>query len=226
MRRRAETSSNARGRRRLDQALVESGLAESRSVAQRLILAGEVRVDGETAVKPSQLVSPERRLEVVSPPRYVSRGGFKLEAALRAFELDVANKVCADVGASTGGFTDCLLQSGARRVYAIDVGKGILHWRLRQDGRVVVVEGTNARYLDVLPEPIELVSIDASFIALSLLLPRAAEWLVAGGDVIALIKPQFEAGRRAVDRGGVVPVGDTLAAARAERQHRIPAVGD
>jgi 23S rRNA (cytidine1920-2'-O)/16S rRNA (cytidine1409-2'-O)-methyltransferase len=192
------------GRQRLDQALVARGLAESRTTAQRLILAGEVRVDGEMAAKPSQVVSLESRLEVVSPPRFVSRGGFKLEAALQAFELEAANKVCADVGASTGGFTDCLLQSGARRVYAIDVGKGILHWKLRQDARVVVVEETNARYLEALPEPIELVSIDASFIGLALLLPRAAAWLLPGGDVVALVKPQFEAGKGAVGKGGVV----------------------
>ena len=195
---------SGRGRQRLDQALLERGLAESRTSAQSLILAGEVRVDGELAVKPSQMVSAETRLEVVAPPRFVSRGGLKLEAALEAFDILVEDKTCADIGASTGGFTDCLLQHGARTVYAVDVGKGILHWKLRQDARVVVLETTNARYLEALPEPIDVVTIDVSFIALALLLPRVSDWLTAGRDVVALIKPQFEAGRAAVGRGGVV----------------------
>jgi 23S rRNA (cytidine1920-2'-O)/16S rRNA (cytidine1409-2'-O)-methyltransferase len=167
-------------------------------------MAGEVRVDGEPALKSSQMVSGESRLEVLAPPRFVSRGGFKLEAALHAFDIRVEGKVCADIGASTGGFTDCLLQCGARRVYAIDVGRGILHWKLRNDPRVVLLEGTNARHLEQLPEPIDLVSIDAAFISLALLLPPASGWLAPGGDVVALVKPQFEAGRKVVGRGGVV----------------------
>jgi 23S rRNA (cytidine1920-2'-O)/16S rRNA (cytidine1409-2'-O)-methyltransferase len=189
---------------RLDLLLVERGLAASRSQAQRLVMAGQVRVEGETAHKPSQAVSPESRLEVEAGPRYVSRGGDKLEAALAAFDVRVQGLVCADVGASTGGFTDCLLQHGAARVYAIDVGSGQLHWNLRQHPRVVVMEHTNARALERLPEPISLATVDVSFISLALILPRVAGWLLADGEVIALVKPQFEAGRDRVGRGGVV----------------------
>ena len=137
-------------------------------------------------------------------PRYVSRGGEKLVAALDAFGIDPAGWVCADIGASTGGFTDVLLQRGAKRVYAIDVGYGQLHWRLRQDPRVVVMERVNARYLESLPEPIDLVTIDASFISLKLLLPAARRLLKPQGQIVALIKPQFEAGRNQVGKGGVV----------------------
>ncbi|MBN1149001.1 MAG: TlyA family RNA methyltransferase [Anaerolineales bacterium] len=194
---------------RLDVLLVERGLVESRSLAQRLVMAGQVRVDGELALKPSVSVSPTARLEVEQGPPFVSRGGEKLAAALRAFDLRVAGLACADVGASTGGFTDCLLQNGAARVYAIDVGKGILHWKLRQDPRVVVMENTNARHVARLPEPVGLATIDASFISLKILLPVVKGWFAGGGeagggDVIALIKPQFEAGRAEVARGGGV----------------------
>lgn len=183
---------------RIDLLLVERGLAESRNRAQRLVMAGEVRVDGEMIHKPSSLVNEDAKIEVKTPPKYVSRGGHKIEAALAAFEVTVAGKVCADVGASTGGFTDCLLQNGAVKVYAIDVGYGILHWKLRQDPRVVVMERTNARYVDSLPEPVELVVIDASFISLGLILPAVKEWFIeGGGQTVALIKPQFEAGRKA-----------------------------
>jgi 23S rRNA (cytidine1920-2'-O)/16S rRNA (cytidine1409-2'-O)-methyltransferase len=193
---------------RLDVLLVERGLAESRAQAQRLVMAGEVRVDGQLVLKPATATAPEALLEVKSGPPFVSRGGEKLQAALASFCLDVTDWVCADVGASTGGFTDCLLQNGAARVYAIDVGHGILHWKLRQDPRVVVMERTNARYVTDLPEPIQLATIDASFISLKLLLPVAAHWLEAatvGGVVIPLIKPQFEAGRQEVARGdGVI----------------------
>jgi len=191
-------------RHRLDAALVERGLAESRAVAVRLILAGEVRVDGELALKGSRLVREEQLLEVFGGPAHVSRGGDKLAAALAAFGLDIAGKSCADVGASTGGFTDCLLQHGARSVFAIDVGHGILHWKLRQDARVVVMERTNARYLAELPAPIDLVTIDVAFISLGLILPVVVHWLTPDGDVVALVKPQFEAGRDAVGKGGVV----------------------
>jgi 23S rRNA (cytidine1920-2'-O)/16S rRNA (cytidine1409-2'-O)-methyltransferase len=191
-------------RERLDQMLVQRGLAESRSQAQRLIMAGQVRLDGEVMLRPSKEVPATAAIAVDAGPRFVSRGGEKIEAALETFGLSVQGKVCADVGASTGGFTDCLLQRGARRVYAIDVGRGILHWKLRNDPRVVLLEGTNARHLERLPEPIDLVSIDAAFISLALLLPPAAGWLAPGGDVVALVKPQFEAGREAVGRGGVV----------------------
>ncbi|KUK46226.1 MAG: Putative hemolysin, partial [Anaerolinea thermophila] len=139
-------------KQRIDVLLVDRGLAESRNRAQRLVMAGEVRVDGEMVHKSSTQVPMNAKIEVKQRPKYVSRGGKKLEAALDAFEVDLAGKICADVGASTGGFTDCLLQNGAKKVYAIDVGYGLLHWKLRNDSRVVVMERTNARYLDTLPE--------------------------------------------------------------------------
>jgi len=189
---------------RLDRLLVERGLAESRAQAQRLIMAGAVRVAGMVVDKPGHRVATGAPIEVAARPRFVSRGGEKLEAALRRFGLDVRGWVAADVGASTGGFTDCLLQRGAARVYAIDVGYGQLAWRLRNDPRVVVMERTNARYLERLPEPVDLVTVDVSFISLRLILPRAVGWLKPKGQVIALIKPQFEAGRREVGKGGVV----------------------
>ncbi len=219
--------------KRLDALLVERGLAESRTMAQRLIMAGQVRVNGQVVWKPAAVPDPSASLEVERGPRYVSRGGEKLEAALLAFQPRVSGQVCADVGASTGGFTDCLLQHGAAKVYAIDVGQGILAWKLRRDPRVVVMEGVNARYLDRLPEPVGLVTIDASFISLKTLLPVVRGWLGAApgeeggaapvGEVIALVKPQFEAGRQEVSRGkGVVRdptvhrrvLADVLAAAR------------
>lgn len=190
---------------RVDVLLVERGLADSRALAQRLVMAGQVRADGQLVAKPAVKVDTGALLEVDHGPPFVSRGGEKLEAALATFCLDVGGWVCADVGASTGGFTDCLLQNGAARVYAIDVGRGILHWKLRQDERVVVMERTNARHLEVLPEAVNLVTIDASFISLKLLLPVVKTWLLPqGGPVIALIKPQFEAGRRQAARGAGV----------------------
>jgi len=202
---------------RLDTLLVEKGLVESRTKAQALIMAGQVRVDGQVADKPAANVPNGANVTVDRGPRFVSRGGEKLEAALTAFGVDVRGLVCADVGASTGGFTDCLLQREAARVYAIDVGKGLLHWKLRNDPRVVVMEETNARFMESLPEPVSLVTIDASFISLKVLLPVVRGWLarsmppssgssphffkmrgdgVGGGGIIALIKPQFEAGRK------------------------------
>jgi 23S rRNA (cytidine1920-2'-O)/16S rRNA (cytidine1409-2'-O)-methyltransferase len=195
---------------RLDLLLVERNLAESRAKAQALVMAGQVRVDGQVELKASAQIAPEAHLELVMGPRFVSRGGDKLEAALAAFPISVESRVCADVGASTGGFTDCLLQHGAAKVYAVDVGKGILHWKLRTDPRVVVMEETNARYVESLPEPVSLVTIDASFISLKILLPVVKGWMqppsvsphfeeIGGekeGGVIALIKPQFEAGRQ------------------------------
>ncbi len=195
-----------KGKVRADVLLVARGLAESRSQAQRLILAGQVRAAGQVVPKPAVLLPEETPLEVVQGPRFVSRGGEKLLAALEAFPLTVAGKVCADVGASTGGFTDCLLQHGAAKVYAIDVGKGILHWKLRNDPRVVVMESTNARYVEALPEPVTLATVDASFISLKVLLPVMRGWFgEEGGDVVALVKPQFEAGRREAARGrGVI----------------------
>jgi 23S rRNA (cytidine1920-2'-O)/16S rRNA (cytidine1409-2'-O)-methyltransferase len=199
---------------RLDLLLVERGLAESRAKAQALVMAGQVRVDGQVEFKASAQIAPESHLDLEMGPRFVSRGGDKLEAALLAFPLEVSGQVCADVGASTGGFTDCLLQHGAAKVFTIDVGKGILHWKLRSDARVHVMEETNARYVESLPEPVSLVTIDASFISVKILLPVVKNWLQAPpsppslapspeggraggeGDVIALIKPQFEAGRK------------------------------
>jgi len=192
---------------RLDILLAERGLAESRAQAQRLVMAGQVRVDGQVALKPDSRVSPESEISVDWGPPFVSRGGEKLKAALQRFGIDPAGRSCADVGASTGGFTDCLLQGGAARVYAIDVGQGILHWKLRQDPRVVVMEGVNARYLAHLPGAVDLVTIDASFISLKLLLPAVRGWFEASqtGEVIALVKPQFEAGRLQVKRArGVI----------------------
>jgi len=191
---------------RLDVLLVERGIVASRSLAQRMVMAGQVRVDGQVAIKPSVKFHGGATIEIDEGPRYVSRGGEKLEAALDKFLIDVAELTCADVGASTGGFTDCLLQHGAKKVYAVDVGKGLLDWKLRQDGRVEVMEETNARYVVKLAESVDLVTIDASFISLKVLLPVVKGWFVdKGGQVIALIKPQFEAGRKVVSKGkGVV----------------------
>jgi 23S rRNA (cytidine1920-2'-O)/16S rRNA (cytidine1409-2'-O)-methyltransferase len=193
-------------KQRIDILLVERGLAESRNRAQRLVMAGEVRVDGEMVHKSSTQVPMNAKIEVMERPKYVSRGGKKLAAALEAFDVDVSGKICADVGASTGGFTDCLLGQGAEKVYAIDVGYGLLHWKLRNDSRVVVMERTNARYLESLPEPVSLVTIDASFISLALILPAVKGWFEGeDGQTIALIKPQFEAGRKAAARhAGVI----------------------
>jgi 23S rRNA (cytidine1920-2'-O)/16S rRNA (cytidine1409-2'-O)-methyltransferase len=193
-----------RPKERLDALLAERGLVESRTQAQRLIRAGWVRVAGQVTDKPGTRVLADVEITVRARPRFASRGGEKLEAALVRFELDVTGVIAADVGASTGGFTDCLLQHGACRVYAIDVGYGQLAWRLRNDARVVVMERTNARHLESLPEPVDLVTADVSFISLGLILPMAVRWLRPGGQVVALIKPQFEAGRREVRKGGVV----------------------
>ena len=190
---------------RIDLLLVERGLAESRTQAQRLVMAGQVRVDGQVILKPSTPVPSEASVDLQAGPRFVSRGGEKLEAALTAFRIEVSGQVCADVGASTGGFTDCLLQHGAKKVYAVDVGKGLLHWQLRNDPRVSVMEGTNARFLEALPERVSLVTVDAAFISLKLLLPVVKGWLQAEGEVVALIKPQFEAGRSQSAKGeGVI----------------------
>jgi 23S rRNA (cytidine1920-2'-O)/16S rRNA (cytidine1409-2'-O)-methyltransferase len=191
---------------RIDILLVERGLAESRSLAQRLVMAGQVRVNGQVVPKPSVTFPPDTSIEIDRGARYVSRGGEKLDSALRDFGIEIAGKVCADVGASTGGFTDCLLQHGAQKVFAIDVGRGILHWKLRQRPDIVIMEGTNARYLERLPEPVDLVTIDASFISLKILLPVVRDWFgESGGETIVLIKPQFEAGKSETARGkGVI----------------------
>lgn len=189
---------------RLDKLLVAQGLAATRSKAQALIMAGEVLVDGVRADKPGTAVSPQVTLELKTPMPYVGRGGFKLAGALAEFGISVAGRVCADVGACTGGFTDVLLQEGAAQVYAIDVGYGQLDWKLRQDERVVVMERTNARYLETLPEAVGFVCIDVSFISLRLILPAVGRWLLSSGEVVALVKPQFEAGPEQVGKGGVV----------------------
>lgn len=189
---------------RLDELLVRRGLAENRSQAQRLILAGEVSVGDRVFDKAGHLVLEDAGVTVAARPRYVSRGGLKLEHALDIFAVDPAGWICADVGASTGGFTDCLLQRGAARVYAIDVGYGQLAWPLRQDPRVISIERANIRHLEALPERIKLAVIDVSFIGLGLVLPRVASLLVPDGQVVALIKPQFEVGKGQVGKGGVV----------------------
>jgi 23S rRNA (cytidine1920-2'-O)/16S rRNA (cytidine1409-2'-O)-methyltransferase len=191
---------------RLDQELVARGLAESRELAQRLILAGEVRIGGVPASKSAQPVPPGAVIEVETPPRFVSRGGHKLEAAFANFPIAVTGLVCLDIGASTGGFTDCMLQHGAARVYAIDVGRGQLHWRLRTDPRVVAMEGVNARHLLTarVPEPAAFAAMDVSFISLTKVLPAVRQLLSPGAGIVTLIKPQFEAGRADVGRGGVV----------------------
>jgi 23S rRNA (cytidine1920-2'-O)/16S rRNA (cytidine1409-2'-O)-methyltransferase len=191
-------------KKRLDVLLVERGLVESRERGRRLIMAGQVLVDSQVVDKPGTQVAEGADICLRAKLPYVGRGGLKLEAALDSFAVQVAGAVAADVGASTGGFTDCLLQRGASKVYAIDVGYGQLAWRLRQDPRVVVLERINVRYLESLPEPIDLATVDVSFISLELVLPTVMGWLKPAGDIIVLIKPQFEAGPAEVGKGGVV----------------------
>lgn len=190
--------------RRLDQALVDRGLVASRARAQAMIRAGLVRVAGMAATRPDQLVEAGDSLQLVGSAAYVSRGGEKLAAAFDDFRIEVRGRSCLDVGASTGGFTDVLLQRGAARVIAVDVGYGQLAWALRQDPRVIVLERVNIRYLERLPEPADLAVIDVSFISLRLVLPRVQQLLSPPGDVIALVKPQFEVGKGAVGKGGIV----------------------
>jgi 23S rRNA (cytidine1920-2'-O)/16S rRNA (cytidine1409-2'-O)-methyltransferase len=194
---------------RLDQALVDRGLCDSREKAKRAILAGQVRINEQLAHKPSDNVRVKDQLTLVAPEKFVSRGGHKLEHALAHFQIDVAAKTAIDLGASTGGFTDCLLQHGAEKVYAIDVGHGQLAWKLRQDPRVVVMEKINARTL--LPEqfpkpfsPADIVVIDCSFISLRMILPAAIALLRPFAKIVALVKPQFEAGKTEVDKGSGV----------------------
>lgn len=191
-------------KKRLDVLLVECGLAASREQAQALILGGEVSVAGQTINKAGAQVDTGADVSVRARPAYVSRGAYKLAGALEEFGVSVEGKICADIGASTGGFTDVLLQRGASRVYAVDVGYGQLAWKLRQDSRVVVMDRINARYLESLPEPIDLVVIDVSFISLEFILRVATTLLKTPGEIVALIKPQFEAGRGRVGRGGIV----------------------
>src|ERR1700683_3255998 len=191
---------------RLDQILVERGLADSREKARALILAGSVAVDGQRSDKPGHTFPEHCRIEVAERLPYVSRGGFKLAGALDHFGIDVRGRVCLDVGASTGGFTDVLLQRGAARVYAVDVGHGQLDWNLRNDKRVMVLERVNARYLSAkwVPEPVDLVTCDASFIGLETVLPAPLALAKPTANLVALIKPQFEVGPKRVGKGGVV----------------------
>ncbi len=211
-------------KQRLDILIHERGLAPSREKARAMIMAGEVLVGGAVVDKPGTRIDLTADVTVKNKPRFVSRGGDKLAAALDAFPVDVTGRVCADVGASTGGFTDALLQYGAAKVYALDVGYGQIAYELRTDPRVVVIERTNARHVERLPEPVSFASIDASFISLKLLLPVVKNWLTPQADVIPLVKPQFEAGRGDVGKGGVVRdprihervLTDVLAFAQAE----------
>jgi 23S rRNA (cytidine1920-2'-O)/16S rRNA (cytidine1409-2'-O)-methyltransferase len=198
-------------KRRLDVLLVQRGLAESREKAQTAILAGDVLVNGETVVRQAASVAEDARIELARAARFVGRGGEKLEHALQTFRIDVSGLVALDIGASTGGFTDCLLQRGAKRVYAVDVGYGQLDYRLRNDTRVVVLERTNVRELAELPLPAgqagekaDLATIDVSFIGLEKVVPNVARLLRKGGRIVALVKPQFQARRSEVGKGGVV----------------------
>ena len=191
---------------RLDQILTERGLADSREKARAMILAGSVTVDGLKAEKPGHSYPIDCRIEVAALPPFVSRGGIKLAAALDHFQIPVQHFVCLDVGSSTGGFTDCLLQRGAACVWAVDVGRGQLDWKLRNDPRVVVREGVNARYLssEDFPQPFDLAVCDASFISATLLLPSMSALLKEHGEMVILVKPQFEVGREQVGKGGIV----------------------
>ena len=188
---------------RLDVLVTRSGLAESRERAQALIIAGKVRVAGETVRRRDRSVSDDAAISVEEGPRYASRGALKLAPALETLGIDPAGLVCADIGASTGGFTDVLLRRGAAKVYAIDVGRGLLHWRIRSDPRVVVIERAHARELETLPEPVSLFVVDISFIGLEKVLP-ARRRVAPGAEVVALFKPQFQVGRGEVGKGGIV----------------------
>ena len=194
-------------KQRLDVIMIQQGLADSRQKAQALIMAGQVYVDGIKVSKAGSPTDDNSKIEVRGETlRYVSRGGLKLEKAMKNFPISLENRICADIGASTGGFTDCMLQNGAAKVYAVDVGYGQLAWSLRSDPRVVCLERTNARYLsrEHIPEPISFASIDVSFISLKLILPPLRTLMEEGGEVVSLIKPQFEAGREGVGKKGVV----------------------
>ena len=192
---------------RLDKVLVALGLVQSRERAKAMIMAGKVLVDRQPVDKPGTLIPLEAQVEFKGEDiPYVSRGGLKLEAALRSFQIDVQGLDCIDIGASTGGFTDCLLQHGANKVYSVDVGYGQLAWKLRRDGRVVAIERANIRHLpcDALPFPVDLAVIDVSFISLRIVIPSALKFLKKSGDILALVKPQFEVGKGFVGKGGVV----------------------
>jgi 23S rRNA (cytidine1920-2'-O)/16S rRNA (cytidine1409-2'-O)-methyltransferase len=191
---------------RADQILVERGFFESRERAQRAIMAGEIRVGEDLIAKPSVLIDIDAAISISESPQFVSRGALKLSGALDFFQIDVRNKVALDIGASTGGFTDCLLQRAAAKVFAVDVGRGQLAWKIRNDPRVVVMEKVNARFLscEQIRQDVDLCVVDVSFISLTLILPRAFELVTPDGVVLALIKPQFELERKDVGRGGIV----------------------
>jgi 23S rRNA (cytidine1920-2'-O)/16S rRNA (cytidine1409-2'-O)-methyltransferase len=196
-------------RERLDRVMMDRGLVETRHKAQALIMAGDVLIDGHKAFKAGQLVSADSRIEMTAKLRFASRGGLKLEGALEHFRINVTGLIAADFGSSTGGFTDCLLQAGAARIHAIDVGTGQLDWRLRNDPRVVVHEGLNARYLERadLGEPVDIAVCDVSFISVTLILPAMVKVLKdvpAGSSIVVLVKPQFEVGKGQVGKGGIV----------------------
>ena len=191
-------------KQRIDTLLVSRGLAESRTKAQALIMAGEVKVAGNPVTKPGTLVSEDAEISLLQPPPFVSRGGLKLDYALEQFQLDVSGKIAADIGASTGGFTDCLLKHGAPKVYAIDVGYGQLDYRLRQDKRVIVMEQVNARYPLSIPEKVDLATIDLSFISVEKVIPSVVAILKDEGYLVVLLKPQFEAKRKEVGKGGII----------------------
>jgi 23S rRNA (cytidine1920-2'-O)/16S rRNA (cytidine1409-2'-O)-methyltransferase len=196
-----------RKKQRLDLSVYKQGLAPSRQRARTLIMAGKILVNRQPIDKPGAVISDEDVIELKGADiPYVSRGGLKLAEALTAFNLNVIDLVCLDVGASTGGFTDCLLQNGARRVYAVDVGYGQLAWKLRQDERVVIIERTNIRHMppDAVGDPIALVTVDVSFISLKIVIPAIIPFMAAGADIVALIKPQFEVGKGKVGKGGIV----------------------
>ncbi|HEY8812212.1 MAG TPA: TlyA family RNA methyltransferase [Candidatus Dormibacteraeota bacterium] len=201
-------------RSRLDKALAETGLVESRQRAQALVMAGSVRVNGVIERRPDRLVKAEDQLELDAEDAWASRGALKLLPVLEKFAIEVEGRVCADIGASTGGFTDVLLRQGAERVFAVDVGRGLINWRLRQDARVVLLEKTNARDLEAFPEPVSLVLIDVSFIGLEKVLP-AIRRAAPAADVLALFKPQFQVERGQVGSGGIVRDRDAITAARA-----------
>ncbi|WP_297209438.1 MULTISPECIES: TlyA family RNA methyltransferase [Thermodesulfovibrio] len=192
---------------RLDQLLFKKGITETREKARALIIEGKVLVNGNKVEKPGSMVDESSEIKLCGETLpYVSRGGLKLEHAIKHFSIDIKDKVAIDIGASTGGFTDCLLQHGAKRVYAIDVGYGQLAWKLRTDPRVITIERTNIRYMerDKIPEPVDIATVDVSFISLKLVIPKVLEFLKPQGEIVALIKPQFEVGKGEVEKGGIV----------------------
>ena len=191
-------------KRRIDTLLVARGLVESREKARVMVMEGAVVADNRTVLKPSTLVDEDAEVKILQSPQFVSRGGLKLDYALEQFQIDVNGRVAVDVGASTGGFTDCLLKHGACKVYAVDVGYGQLDYRLRQDTRVVVMERVNARYAFTLPEPVDLATVDVSFISLEKVVPTVAKLVKNRGSLIVLVKPQFEVGKGQVGKGGLV----------------------